>query len=65
MFERKHEMKYCIINTDRFTILRSFKTKRECLDFLELGMLSCEGSERERYVSMIVQLKDGKKSLKY
>jgi len=63
--ERLEFMKYCIIDTDRFNIIKSFKTKKECRAWLMEGMFSCEGAERDHYVNMLSELECGKKSLKY
>lgn len=41
-------MKYAIIDTDRFTILKSFNTKRECRSWIMEGMFATEGAEQAK-----------------
>lgn len=56
---------YAIVDVDGFTVIKAFRTKRECRAWLMDGMFSCEGSERDRYVNMLAELECGKKSLTY
>lgn len=43
----------------------NFKNKTLAKRWLTKGMLSCEGSERDRYVSMYAQLEAGSRCLDY
>jgi len=56
-------------NTSTFTITCYGKTKRypeskrkEMMQEFKLGMIACEGSERERYTNIYLDLASGAKS---
>lgn len=35
------------------------RTRKDALDFYRKAMRACEGSERDRYVNIVIQLEDG------
>lgn len=44
---------------------RGFDERRDCYNWLIDGLRGTEGAERDHYVSMLLQLEDGKKNLDY
>lgn len=44
---------------------KTFKNKNKAKDWIMRGMCSCEGAERERYISMLFQLNIGDTELDY
>lgn len=48
-----------------FKPLKTFRSVKSAETWLMEGMFSCEGSERDRYVSMLGQLYEGRAILNY
>ena len=38
---------------------KTYKSRKAAMDFFMDGILSCEGAERDRYLSIYFQLRDG------
>ena len=58
-------MKYTIYDNWNKEVLHTFNKKKECENWIIDGLMSCEGAERDHYVSMLGQLKSGEKTLCY
>ena len=57
--------KYTVIDRCVPTFIKKFNTKKETEDWLLKGMFGTEGSEKEHWVGMFHQFKEGKKTLDY
>lgn len=59
-------MRYFIIdNLDKNRTLQTFRNKKDCRAWLMEGLCGTDGAEQEHYVSMLMQLDEGKKVLEY
>lgn len=38
---------------------KKFKSREEAMNFFMEGMIACDGAERDRYLSIYFQLRDG------
>ena len=63
--QRNHSHRYSIITERDFHIIKTFAKKDECQSFIMRGLENTYGNEREHYVSLLLQLNHGRRSLVY